>query len=292
MMSFSAFAKTRASLLLTCFVAAILLTMSACEEISPQLNIADDPGGAVSSDLVDQPRGVLVEEYTGVRCVNCPAGAEAIAQLKDIYGKRLVPVSLHTGFFSNPYPESTIDFRTADADAVEAFTGAPIGYPSSVIDRKQYQGEASLQLSRSTWAGYVGLQLMEEPAVAVGLSLDLNDDSRVLTIDVELLGREGTDGREAFITVLLLENRVIDVQLTPEDKVLDYSHEHVLREAITAPIGESIGAFAAGATGEESYTVTIPSDYATENIEVAAFVHYADADAGGKEVVQAVSEKL
>lgn len=289
-----AFAKTRIIPLFAFAFAAMLLTLSACEEIPPTLNLSSDAGGPTSSELSDQPRGVLVEEYTGVRCVNCPAGAEAIAQLKDIHGKRLVPVSLHTGFFSNPYPESTIDFRTEDANAIEAFSGEPTGYPSSVIDRKKFQGEVNLQLPRNSWAGYIGLQLMEEPAVAIGLELDLNNVTRELTVSVDLLGRAGTDGREAFLTVLLLENKVIDVQLTPapDGKVLDYSHEHVLREAITAPIGESIGAIVPNATGEESYTVTIPSDYAVENIEVAAFVHYADADEGGKEVLQAVSEKL
>ena len=267
--------------------------MAACDEIPPELNVSAGPIECPpSNELCDQLRGVLVEEYTGVQCVNCPAGAEAIAQLKDVHGELLVPVSLHTGFFARPYPESTIDFRTSDADAIETFVGAPSGYPSSVIDRKNYQGEASLQLARSTWAGYISSQLLEDPKVAIGLDLTYEEANRLLTIELELLGRPGTDGREAFITVLLLENKVINVQLTPEGKEMDYSHEHVLRQAISPPVGDQLGVFAEFETKEKSYTVTLPGEFNSDNIEVVAFVHYADSDEGGKEVVQAVSEKL
>ncbi|MFK8056159.1 MAG: Omp28-related outer membrane protein [Saprospiraceae bacterium] len=292
MTSFSAFAKTRIVPILAFVFAAILLTMSACEEIPPTLNINGESTGPVSNELNDQLSGVLVEEFTGVKCVNCPAGAEAIALLKGTHKERLVPISLHAGFFSSPYPESTIDFRTAAADAVETFIGGPQGYPSSVIDRKQFQGESSLQLSQNSWAGYIDLQLQADPAVAIGVELAYEESDRGLTVDVELLGRTGTDGRNASITVLLLENKVINVQLTPEGKDLDYSHEHVLRSAITSPTGEPLGAIAAGASMEEAYTFTVPSDINTDNVEIVVFVHYADADAGGKEILQAVSKKL
>lgn len=273
-------------------IAALLLGLSACDEISPTLNLSTQNTGPSSNALEDQPRGVLIEEYTGVRCVNCPAGAEAIAQLKDIHGVGVIPVGLHTGFFANPYPESTIDFRTGDADAIEAFTGAPSGYPSSVIDRKQFQGETGLQLPRNSWAGYVSQQLQEEPQVAIGLELNLNDAANELTVEVELLGRAGTGGREAFLSVLLLENKIINVQLTPEGKDFEYSHEHVFREAITAPLGDQLGAIAAGANEQKSFTVPIRADYTVDNIEIVAFVHYADSDEGGKEILQAVSEKM
>ncbi len=287
-----AFAKTPFTRSLAFVLAFIVLGITACQEIAPTLNINEGPTGPTTNELTDQPRGVLVEEFTGVRCVNCPAGAEAIAQLKTIHGEQLVPVSLHTGFFANPYPESTIDFRTADADAIETFVGGPQGYPSSVINRNQFQGESSLQLSQSTWAGYIGLQLQEEPAVAIGLDLSINDTKDELTVDLELLGRSGTDGRNAFISILLLENKVIDVQLTPEGKDLEYSHEHVLRQAITPAVGEQLGEIAAGVTIEETYTVAIPSEIKVDDIEVVAYVHYADSDEGGKLILQAVSKKL
>lgn len=282
-----AFAKTYFFLAFTA-----LLCFSGCEEIPPKLTLIESGGGTGSNELSTQQRGILIEEFTGVRCVNCPAGAEAIAQLKEIYQERLIPVSLHTGFFANPYPESLIDFRTNDADAQETFIGAPQGYPSAVINRKRFQGEPGLQLGRASWAGYIAQELSAEPAIAIGLTTEFNDANGDLSIDVELLGRTGTDGRVSFLTVQILESKIEDVQLTPEGKKADYLHEHALRKAVTSPLGESIGAFTPGQTFSKSFTSDIPGDYNPAQIEVVAFVHYADADEGGKEVLQAVGAKI
>ena len=282
------FVKTR-QFPLGLILCALVFLLASCEEIPPTLNLVAEGGGPVTSELADQPKGVLIEEFTGVRCVNCPAGAEAIAQFKVLYGKQLVPVALHTGFFARPYAENRVDFRTADADAIEVYLGEPQGYPSAVIDRLVYEGETGLQVTRNSWAGYIGARLAEEPRIALGLTTAYDTLSRQLTVDVEMLGRLGTDGREAFLTVLLLENDIVDYQLTPEGKQADYVHEHALREAITPPLGESIGAFAASQLDTMSYSVSVSPDYNAEHLELAAYVHYADLDEGGREVLQAVS---
>ena len=268
------------------------VTTTSCDEIGPVLNLQDPTDTTAVSTLETQLRGVLIEEFTGVRCVNCPAGAEAIQQLRDIHGERLVPISLHTGFFANPYNESRYDFQTADADAIEVLIGGPQGYPSAVIDRKLFDGEQGLQLSRNSWAGYIGLQLAEEPRVAIGIEPTFNGDSRELNVNVELLGRAGTDGREALITVLLLESEILDYQLTPEGKESEYSHEHALRQAITAPTGQSVGAITAGQSISLDFEVDVAEDYNEEHLEVVAFVHYGDLNAGGKEVLQAVGVEV
>ena len=292
MSTFSAFAKTRLAIIALA-ATALLGGLAACEEIPPTLNLVTSGGPDTSgTDLAQQPRGVLVEEFTGVKCVNCPAGAEAIAQLKLIYGDRLVPVGLHTGFFARPYPESTIDFRTSDGDAIEAFIGSPSGYPSAVIDRKLFQGEASLQLAQSTWAGYIGQQINEPPVISIGLDVTTNSEDGTLDVKVDLLGRSSTDGRDLYLSLFLLENNIVDVQLTPQGKDFEYSHKHVLREAITAPIGENIGSFTQGQTDTREYSINLAADYVVDNLEVVGVVHFADTDNGGKEVQQAVVRKL
>ncbi len=280
-------AKTCLFLLLS-----MLFCLTACKEIPPTLNLQEENTATGSTDLETQEKGVLIEEFTGVRCVNCPAGAEAIAQLKLLYGDRLIPISLHTGFFSNPYPENTIDFRNGDADAIETFLGGPQGYPSAIIDRTKFQGEQGLQLMRNSWAGYIGAQLNEEPGVAIGLELDYSADRGEVTVDVDILGRTGSDGREAYLTILLLENEVEDYQLTPEGKQADYVHEHVLRSAVTSPLGESLGIVSTGQTLERTLTAEVLAEYNPDHLDIVAFVHYADGAAGGKEVLQAVVKKV
>ena len=271
--------------------AAVLLV--ACEEVPPTLTLQEGgAAGPTSSELSEQPKGVLMEEFTGVRCVNCPAGAEAIAQFKVLYGERLVPISLHTGFFARPYTENVFDFRTPASDAIETFLGAPQGYPSAVIDRVVFSGETGLQVGRSLWAGYLSTRLAEEPSVGIGVTPTYDADAATLTVEVEWLGRAGLTDREAYLSVLLLENDLVDYQLTPDGKQADYVHKHALREALTAPTGDPIGVLTEGQGDTRTYTLGVPADYAPDNLEIAAYIHHADAAAGGKEVLQAVVKKV
>src|ERR1700741_1300369 len=85
-------------------------------------------------------RKVLIEEFTGVRCVNCPDGSAEIENLLSLYGGNLVAVSIHSGFFSDPYPDNLYDFRTPEGDQLLNYLGQPLGYPTAVIDRKLFNG--------------------------------------------------------------------------------------------------------------------------------------------------------
>jgi len=42
-------------------------------------------------EIPPSDRKVLLEELTGVRCPNCPAGAAVVKELKTLYGDKLVP---------------------------------------------------------------------------------------------------------------------------------------------------------------------------------------------------------
>ena len=127
------------------YLSLLAVVLGSCTEIPPVVPALGD-------------RKVLVEEFTGVRCVNCPAGASELENLKGIYGERLVIVSIHAGDFSPPFTDSRFDFRTAEGDALEKRLGAPLGYPTAVINRKKFTGQTGLQVGRSQWAGLIAAE--------------------------------------------------------------------------------------------------------------------------------------
>ncbi len=47
-------------------------------------------------------RVVLLEEFTGKGCTNCPKGSRELENLLTQFPNNLVAVSLHAGFFANP----------------------------------------------------------------------------------------------------------------------------------------------------------------------------------------------
>ncbi len=248
-----------------------LMAFAACTEISPVVPSLGD-------------KKVLVEEFTGVRCVNCPAGAAELENLKSIYGDRLVVVSIHAGDFAPPYSDSKYDFRTTEGTALEAWLGVPLGYPTAVVNRKKFDGQRSLQVTKANWAGLVA----EESKAASLLNLAINKkytkDSRDLTMTVTLVPTDKLPD-DMRLSVLLTENDVVDQQETPQGKKSDYSHKHVLRRVLS---GDAKGVVLNGAL---SWTgnFKVPNTWMAEKCQVVVIVHR-----GGdiKDVLQVSEIKL
>ena len=100
------------------FFFVVLLAVSSCcfNETSPVIPCLSCDDGGDGPDTTEVVKKVLIEEFTGVRCVNCPQGSAEIENLLSIHGDKLVAISIHAGFFAPPYPESLYDLRTPDGD--------------------------------------------------------------------------------------------------------------------------------------------------------------------------------
>src|SRR4051812_17310300 len=55
-----------------------------------------------TNTLTSNFRKVLLEDYTGHQCVNCPRAAEAAETLAIQYGNKLVVLANHVSDFANP----------------------------------------------------------------------------------------------------------------------------------------------------------------------------------------------
>lgn len=260
----------------------------ACEEIPPIINPIEE---VIPEEATTQTRQILIEEFTGVRCVNCPAGSQAIEDLINIYGERLVVVSIHSGSFSTPYEESQIDFRMPDAEALLDFIGIPLGYPTASINRKIFPGERDLQLEgRNKWAGYVASELQTSTKLNLTLSVDYDQNSRNLSTQLNGLVVEELDAENLRATLLIIENNVNDTQLTPEGIQNDYTHQHVLRKMLTNPNGNLLtGDFSVGQTFSTNYSATLDDNINPTEAKIIAFVSLSGVN---KEVLQSVQESL
>ena len=87
---------------------------------------------------------VLIEEFTGRKCPNCPTGAQTIANIQAYYEGRVVAVAIHAGMYAMPTGSafSDMDFRT-EAGNTYNDTYSPQGYPAAMVDRKTFDGVVS-----------------------------------------------------------------------------------------------------------------------------------------------------
>jgi len=261
----------------------------ACEESKPVIPCLSCDTPTIAPTPNSTVKKVLLEEFTGVRCVNCPQAQTEIKNLQSegVYGDNLIAISYHAGFFSNPYNESQFDLRTTEGDEILNFLETPLGFPSGVVNRRVFEGARGLQITQFvTWGGFVAQALEEEASIALAIENNFNTSTRQLDVAVTITPLF-TDLPETNLTVLIIEDGITDVQLTPDGIVNDYTQSHAFRTMLTNTIGNPIVDLNEEPMVGQNFSFSLPSDWVAENCTVIAFVHESGA---GKEVLQ-VEEK-
>jgi hypothetical protein len=239
----------------------VVFSLISCEEENHGI-IFDEPAPVlkdttyITSNVPAQPnKKVLLEDLTGVRCVNCPQAAAKAHELSLKYKDELVVM----GVYLTAQPQFTAPWQgferlsTAVAQEIANAIGNPQGLPSGYVDRYKFGGSTAA-FGVNLWDGYIQQRLGTSP------------------VKIELDYANGTDNKRVFKTKLtyvapvaqqhklalyIIENDIISKQSTiPGDSIWngvdyqkvtsgyidDYSHQHVLRTAVTQPLGELLTA--------------------------------------------------
>ena len=193
----------------------------------------------------DQKTGeatVLLTEFTGVGCVNCPNAAQEAEKLKQTLGNQLVVVAMHPA--SNPFTKAVEEYDyTAPAvdEYYRYFQGTPsTPFPTGVINFMKIDG--SYFQDYTAWGNNVLKQLNQQSEAS--LDMDVNLLNRKLTIETRVQSK-----REYSLLLWLVESNINGAQMMPDGSLnTDYIHNHVFREALNGVWGEKIQAngFATG----------------------------------------------
>lgn len=97
------------------------MVLTSCNKVNPPYTTSGNGSG--QNDTV---RKVLLEEFTGHQCPNCPNAHTTAKNLKDFYDKQLIIVVVHaTSFTDNDNPPFVYNFKTPAGN--ELFTFFPSG---------------------------------------------------------------------------------------------------------------------------------------------------------------------
>lgn len=112
---------------------------------------------SVSSNINSTVRYALLEEYTGHKCPNCPAGAVYANNIDSIYGDTAVVVSIHGTNFATTNPGTGMyetNFTTpAGNEYINTFGIS--GIPKGTVNRKDDGTNKPLLLSPTSWEAEV-----------------------------------------------------------------------------------------------------------------------------------------
>ena len=254
---------TRSQLLKICSFG-LLLVFTACDEQRRVIEPFVPAGNRV----------VLLEEFTGVGCTNCPKGSREIENLLTQFPNNLIAVSIHAGFFAdtNIFNFGKYDFRTEEGQFLFGYLGPNLGYPAGVVDRTPVNGD--MQIGRNQWASAITNDIQDQPAVELSIEKSFNASTRELVVTINGIGKENVTG-EIRLSVMLTESGIVDAQDDIEADphiVLDYVHNHVLRDMFTpadgAPLFENL---ILGQTFSQTYSLVLNDACIPENMEIVAF---------------------
>ncbi|MGB0930540.1 MAG: Omp28-related outer membrane protein, partial [Chitinophagales bacterium] len=232
-----------------------------------------------------QCKMVLIEEFSGVRCVRCPAGHQTVADILEVRPDEAAAVTIHAGFLSEPYPENREDYVLDEGEFLyNLFQG--IALPAAAIDRVNYEDEDYVAIvNRNIWTGKINERLELLPPVNVYIHHEFNPSTRELQVFVQTHYLQNFDtAANHSLSVSLSESKIIDYQLIPKGESSseiqsDYQHNHVFRGILTPNLGIDLDVDKSkGIVVERVFNTVLPSHWKAENMEIIAFVHDATAN--------------
>ncbi len=248
-------------------------------------------GGTNDTTNTGYFRKVLVEDYTGHKCGNCPEAAEALKQLEGQYGEKIVAMGVHAGFFAEPNAGGLFiyDFRTLSGTELDQYFGnSNAGLPNGLINRKYYDSNPIVNFT--AWGSKVN-EVINTPADAwITIEPAYNYASRAISIDVNTkILLDITDSLQ--LAIYITEDSIVKPQAdyslpSPDQYILEYVHRHVFRGSVIGTWGSplTVGSFFnAGQEFNSQFNYSLPSEWVAERIHLVAVVYKAST----KEVLQA-----
>jgi hypothetical protein len=283
------------------------ISFLSCDKIEPPFQVETNTIVVDSTDSLcafpaisgGSYRKVLVEEYTGHLCGNCPpAGIYLNDTLKPKYEDSIVVISVHAGYFAATCPGGAACPSGAPNGSFSANFSTAIGEqwysdfsfttnPLAMINRVGYP--ASHKKAKSQWDNTIKSQLLTLSTARIRINNTYDESSRKLNtcIETKFLAYMNDTIR---MQVVLTEDSIINWQVyygnVPED-VPDYTHRHVLRSDVG---NDSLanGNISPDKIVLKGYTFDIPSNWNADHVTLVAFAYKTST----REIIQVEERKI
>ena len=261
------------SLSLALFLALVIVS---CDIVEPPYT---EDGGKPPVDTSKYTRNVLLEDYTGARCGNCPRAAKLAASLQEHYGDRLVVVAVHAGYYAKPKGDKySYDFRTDEGNEYDDFFGiSKVGNPNGMISRTDYPTDHIK--NEGKWDAAIHQIIDDKPRLIIDLDGEIDTTAMKISVNYDIKYLQDGSPSDNLV-ILIVEDSVIkyqtDYSKNPPD-IPDYVHMHVLRGSFTGAWGNPLNSqgIAKGDEFKNTITYSIPAekDWVPKNLSVVAYVH-------------------
>lgn len=215
------------------------------------------------------PRKFLIEHFTGERCGYCPGGMFSIVEYLQQSKIPHIWVSHHYGYNTDEYtiPENS---KIGDVCGVS-------GAPNIAINRTKIMGSAVAfhpgYLAKENVLKAISEQCDTTAEASVVIDHTYNVDTRELSVTVSGQVAD-TSATKYLLTVLIKENGLVGAQ-SDNNYALnktwkEFMHPRVVRDVITAPLGDTV--VVSNQTYSKTLTYTVSNKWIPENCCIVAYI--------------------
>lgn len=253
--------------------AVLAFSFASCDEIAEDDRYIEMPP-------ITAERAILLEDFTGQRCLNCPDAHEVIEQLEEQYGRdKVIAVSIHCGEFGvstsfTNFATGAVGLMTAEGNAILDSYGIS-QFPMGVIDFGTPE-------NYSLWPTSVRNALQKPTDVDLEISAKYvpdktnpDDNGYLGNIQIEANILSGQP-HDANIQFWITEDNITAFQRGDNKDIPDYVHNNVFRAQVFSGLrGEAINLVP---YTEMELTSSIPARWTDKerweikNLSVVAFV--------------------
>lgn len=197
----------------------------------------------IFSENTNTNRNVLIEDFTGHKCVFCPAAADLAHALHEADPSRVYIASIHAGpdgigdFQSVSPPDYPLDFTNPEGVEIGLYFGENDGgFPGNPRGTVNRFNNGTIFQSPTQWTSMVNDQLSSNN-LKVNIQSDLNyyEETKGAFLHVELDPVDANVAENLGITVYLLEDSLVgDQKMSDNSHNSNYIHRDIHRGNLNA----------------------------------------------------------
>ena len=215
--------------------------------------------GAYNVSTEVQKKNILIEDFSGVRCGNCPDAADILHKMQRNHDN-IYSITIHAGSYAEPLADNK-DFRTDDGNTIRDHF-APDAYPKGMVNRSSING--GYVKGRDTWVALSKMYEVKNSIVNLYATAEGDASTREVTIHVEGYYTGEPENATNYLCVAMLQDNMLSYQIDNYaydgygGVVENYNQMHVLRDYVSDVWGDPISA-AKGSYFEKDYTYKVPA---------------------------------
>lgn len=237
----------------------------------------------VSSPDNSNKQFIVLQEFTGHTCPNCPLGTKEMIRLDSVMGDQLIPVSIHAGSYATPNPNNPDGSFSSDhrvKEIIEQDYLQKVGisaFPTGLINNN------GLQLIYKKWEAEINQIKDNTPVASLKITNLYNDSLKIIRSIISYEWFDDLNEAEKYgLQVFLTEDHVIDWQINIDYNEPNYDHRYMLRKVINPLFGVEAVEAKTGNIGKKEYIFSAISkppqaNWKVEDLHVVGFLYNMDS---------------